>query len=658
MNEQSSYTILVPLADLHEAAGLIRVACALMPPVSRAELGRVVALGVVEIPEDLALTEGAVPARMHRQLLGRLRRLGMSPAVELRTTVRVSRQIWQGIVETAREVDANLILLGWKGWTASQEAIFSRTIDQAVKNSPCDIAVVRGLSPTCCKRVLVPVRGGPHAALALQLAIGLAERSDGTVTALHIEAEGRPPGELAQEAEEFRAVLATSPRPGRTRELVVQAESVERAILAQASSHQVVVMGAAAMGEPDSLFGPIADAVARRLDGQGLVIVKTRIPGDLPHEKWERLLLQPSRRALSTQELSTVVDKWFAENTYDSREFEDLRELVRLKQRQGLTISLGLPALNEQETVGSVIRTVKHDLMDRFALLDEIVLIDSRSSDRTREIASEHGIPVVIHQDILPQHGGLSGKGEALWKSLHILRGDLVAWIDTDIKNIHPRFVYGILGPLLKDERVKYVKGFYRRPIRVGNMVLGTGGGRVTELTARPLLNLFYPELSGLIQPLAGEYAARREVIEQVPFFTGYGVEVGLLIDILDRFGLQSIGQVDLHRRVHRNQYLPSLSKMAFTITALTLQRLEQQGRIYLRSDLNRSMKLIQHERDRFHIEIKALEDVERPPMITLPEYLSQRAQLRAAKNGDSKVQEQRSPQSVTASYHSRLTRS
>src|SRR5919197_3910315 len=167
--EQRSYTILVPLADLHEAAGLIRMASALMPLFNRAERGRVVALGVVEIPEELALTEGEVPARVHRQALGRLRRLGMSPSVELRTTVRVSRQIWQGIVETAQLEKADLILLGWKGWTASQDAIFSSTIDQAVKNAPCDIAVVSRLNPAASKRVLVPVRGGPHAALALQL---------------------------------------------------------------------------------------------------------------------------------------------------------------------------------------------------------------------------------------------------------------------------------------------------------------------------------------------------------------------------------------------------------------------------------------------------------------------------------------------------------
>src|ERR687887_1931212 len=201
--EQRSYTILVPLANLHEAPGLIRVASALMPLLSRAERGRVVALGVVEIPEELALTEGAVPARIHRQQLGRLRRLGMSPSVELRTTVRVSRQIWQGIVETAQLEKADLILLGWKGWTASQDAIFSSTIDQAVKNAPCDIAVVSRLNPDSCKRVLVPVRGGPHATPALRLATGLAEPAGGSVTALRVELEGREPGELAREAEEF-----------------------------------------------------------------------------------------------------------------------------------------------------------------------------------------------------------------------------------------------------------------------------------------------------------------------------------------------------------------------------------------------------------------------------------------------------------------------
>lgn len=171
--------------------------------------------------------------------------------------------------------------------------------------------------------------------------------------------------------------------------------------------------------------------------------------------------------------------------------------------------------------------------MPKIPLLDEIVLIDSNSADRTRQIATSLGIPVYIHQELLPQYKPRAGKGEALWKSLYVTRDDLILWIDTDIVNIHPRFVYGLLGPLLLRRDVYFVKGFYRRPLKVGDKIQAAGGGRVTELTARPLLNLFYPELSGLIQPLSGEYGGRRSVLEQIPFSSGYGVEIGLIIDIL-----------------------------------------------------------------------------------------------------------------------------
>ena len=287
--------------------------------------------------------------------------------------------------------------------------------------------------------------------------------------------------------------------------------------------------------------------------------------------------------------------------------------LVRLKKASGVTISLGLPALNEEQTIGPIIESIKRELMDRHPLLDEMVLIDSNSTDRTVEIAQSYGIPTYIHQEVLPRYGAIAGKGEALWKSLYLLKGDIIAWIDTDIRNIHPRFVYGLLAPLLQHPRIKYVKGFYRRPIRVGYKTLSTGGGRVTELTARPMLNLFYPELSGIVQPLAGEYAGRREALERLPFFTGYGVETGLLIDFLEAYGLQSIGQVDLQRRVHRNQSLLSLSKMAFTLIQVVMKRMEDQQRLRLLGELNCSMKLIQHTKDQFHLEVKDLRDQERP---------------------------------------------
>jgi glucosyl-3-phosphoglycerate synthase len=351
------------------------------------------------------------------------------------------------------------------------------------------------------------------------------------------------------------------------------------------------------------------------------VVVKTRLPGTATHDEWERLY---GRQPAPTQpsDISQIVDKWFAENTFDSREFERIDELVRLKRQQGVTISLGLPALNEEETIAGIVKSVRQELMERHPLLDEIVLIDSRSTDRTREICEDLGVPVYIHQDILPEHGSYHGKGETLWKSLHVLKGDIIAWIDTDIRNIHPRFVYGLIGPLLKDERIQFVKGFYKRPIRgPGGVLQSTGGGRVTELTARPLFNLFYPELSGLIQPLAGEQAGRRAILEQLPFFTGYGVETGLLVDLLLQYGLRAIGQVDLKRRVHRNQSLASLSVMSFGILQVVMNRLAQRHRLQLLSEVNTTMKLIQHERDRFHVELKEVGDVERPPIALLPEY-------------------------------------
>jgi glucosyl-3-phosphoglycerate synthase len=259
--------------------------------------------------------------------------------------------------------------------------------------------------------------------------------------------------------------------------------------------------------------------------------------------------------------------------------------------------------------------------MDKIPLLDEIVLIDSDSTDRTRAIAAELDVPVFIHQELLPQLGARHGKGEGLWKSLLVTRGDLVLWIDTDIVNIHPRFVYGILGPLLANPRVQFVKGFYRRPLRVGSRVQAGGGGRVTELTARPLLNLFYPELSGVVQPLSGEYGGRRTALEQLPFFSGYGVESGLLIDVFDRFGLSAIAQVDLMERIHHNQPLEALSKMSFAIIQAIVRKLERRYERPFLDEVNKTMKLIRYQAGAYFLDVEEIAEGERPPMIEIPAY-------------------------------------
>jgi glucosyl-3-phosphoglycerate synthase len=228
---------------------------------------------------------------------------------------------------------------------------------------------------------------------------------------------------------------------------------------------------------------------------------------------------------------------------------------------------------------------------------------------------------VYVHQSTLPQYEARRGKGEALWKSLYLTRGDIIVWIDTDIVNIHPRFVYGIIGPLLHNPQIQFVKGYYRRPLKVGEKIQAGGGGRVTELTARPLLNLFYPELSGVIQPLSGEYAGRRAALEQLPFSSGYGVEIGLVIDILDKFGLSAIAQVDLLERIHHNQPLEALSKMSFAIIQTVVRKLEKRFERSMLEEVNKTMKLIRYEPSRFFLDVEEIAERERPPMMDLPEY-------------------------------------
>ncbi|TAH51322.1 MAG: glucosyl-3-phosphoglycerate synthase, partial [Chloroflexota bacterium] len=383
---------------------------------------------------------------------------------------------------------------------------------------------------------------------------------------------------------------------------------------AKPRAHQLMVIGASARtNAANKVPGTVT---ARLLDEAKIpvLVVKAKQKSAVP-------MAADAELAPVDYTISVVVDKWFAENTFHAHEFEDIAQLVKLKEQQGLTISLGLPTLNEQETIGNVIKTMRQRFVEEFPLLDEIVVIDSDSTDRTIEIVERLGVPVVKHPDVLPQYGTWTGKGEALWNSLYVLRGDLIAWIDTDIVNIHPRFVYGILGPLIREPRLMYVKGFYQRPLQLGRKIQARGGGRVTELTARPLLNLFYPELSGFVQPLAGEYAGRRQALEQVPFFVGYGVETGLLIDLCTRFGLRALGQVDLEERVHRNQSLHSLSKMAFEITQVVMQRVGEARGVELVEQLNRSMKLIRYEDDDFDLDVADIQIHERPPMATIPEY-------------------------------------
>ena len=243
--------------------------------------------------------------------------------------------------------------------------------------------------------------------------------------------------------------------------------------------------------------------------------------------------------------------------------------LAERKTRDGHSISVCLPARDEEATVGTIVASIREAFQDRIGLVDEILVMDDHSTDRTATVAAEAGARVVAVDEILPELGPGEGKGEALWKSVAAATGDLIVWCDADITDFGPRFITGLVGPLLTRPEVDFVKGFYDRP--VGDSA--HGGGRVTELMARPAISLLFPHLASIVQPLAGEYAGRRRLLERLPFVQGYGVDLGLLIDIADAEGTEVIAQVDLGTRRHRNRPLDDLGPQALAVLQTALRR-------------------------------------------------------------------------------------
>jgi glucosyl-3-phosphoglycerate synthase len=314
-------------------------------------------------------------------------------------------------------------------------------------------------------------------------------------------------------------------------------------------------------------------------------------------------------------------EKWLEERTFHHSNFWDIKWLVEEKERQGLTISLCLPTLNEESTIGQEIVILKAELSDRYPLLDEIAIVDSGSTDKTCEIAQSFGADVYIASEHLPELGDRKGKGENLWKALYLLKGDLIVYVDADIKNIHPRFVYGLVGPLIQNPEVHYVKAFYDRPIAYSGVLRPTGGGRVTEILIRPLFSLFYPELAAILQPLSGEYAGRRSILEQIPFPVGYGVETSMLIDIYQKLGLYAFAQTDLDQRVHRNQETIALGRMAFGILRTFMSRLQREQLMELRGELPNIMRQYEVSESTYHQVKHTIEEFERQPMIEVEPY-------------------------------------
>ncbi len=312
------------------------------------------------------------------------------------------------------------------------------------------------------------------------------------------------------------------------------------------------------------------------------------------------------------------IRSWIRAHTFHHSRFSNLGELVERKRALGVTISLCIPTLNEEKTIGKEVVLFRSELMKRYPLLDELAVIDSGSTDRTLEVAAAFGADVYRAADILPEAGHVRGKGENLWKAIYQLRGDIIVYIDADIKNVHPRFAYGLIGPLLTHPEVQYVKAFYTRPLVMGQQVVPAGGGRVTEILVRPLFAHFFPELAAIIQPLSGEYAARRTALERLAFPVGYGVETAHLVDVYKQWGLDALAQVDLDKRVHRNQSTQDLGRMAFGILQAFLPRVWP---VHNQLPLETVLRQFQLSEAGYEPIEHAVQGPERPPMITVPAY-------------------------------------
>lgn len=310
------------------------------------------------------------------------------------------------------------------------------------------------------------------------------------------------------------------------------------------------------------------------------------------------------------------VERWLTRRSWSAADRPLDRLLDARNDANGPSVSVVLPALNEAETVGDIVTTIRRELMEKVRLVDELVVIDSGSTDATTEVARRAGARVVHRDAILPRIPAVPGKGEVLWRSLLVTGGDIVCFIDADLKDFSAGFVSGTVGPLLTDPAVQFVKAMYDRPF--GDTT--DQGGRVTEMVARPLLNLHWPQLAGFVQPLGGEYAVRRSLLERLPFPVGYGVELGLLVDALHTVGLDALAQVDVGVRKHRHQDGQALGRMAAAIYRTAQLRLSR-GHLVRPS-------LTQFERGEhgFVPHTYPVDTEERPPMREIEEYVSRRA--------------------------------
>jgi len=630
------YKVVIPTLNPNIAEAMVHLAAALagISAKDKKQQVKIIVLGVVIVPEETPLGQGAGLVKAYRTML-RYIPPESDEQLEVRTEVRVAREVWQGIEEQVREEKADLLLMHWKGSTQTPGAVYGTTNDALLRDPPCDVVLARLSNLPIVKKVLIPVRGGGYNTLALRLATNLCKRWDANPTVLRCLPPPEPisPFEVAHPtydpafADSFDPEDSLNPPPSLLSELpphsrIVTLQGNPADLIINEAEHQdLVIIGASgtevlATNESETM----AMRLARELN-KPLLVVKRHLTE----------ITQQSLPHAEDEHLAETLDQWFAQNTFHYREFRTMSSLTLLKERNNLSISLVFPVYGRVQplALADAVRRARRALMHDCALVDEIIISAPGAQFDRDEVnlflveGSENEVSY-LSKDSPASSESATGPGEALWQALREVRGDIVVWADPSMAGFEARQIYGLVGPLLTDLKFMLAGGFFSYEDETGtHPVLD----ELTELSIRPLLGGFFPKLSGIINPLSLIGAARREHLEKLSFFTGSGFLAGMAIDTLRRTNnLMSIVQVDLGAAP--DSLFPQVpQRTSAEVLNVILRRLQdrQQDRsqTHLGSLFNPSVKAIHKEGTVFSLKVTPppTPNRELPPLLYTPGY-------------------------------------
>ncbi len=574
--------VILPVLPDGDTAAHVQLAADLAGPA-----GRVVLLAVVPVLHGEDLPAATVAARAARRQLRALARLVPEDTLH-EETIRAAESLTRGIQLAAGEETEHCVLIVPLPAGAMADLLTRAPYAELLSTPPCDTVFSRPGSGQALRSVLVSARGGPHAELALDVAQRLGRARGASVTVMHVDVPFASAAERQQEQRLFQSLVARSADNPRLRTSSVPADSASEAVQEESLRHDLVVLGARVSGGKTAGLGDVPRAVLEHSTA-AVLIVKPRTPVN-------PVIFKP--RPLPVDK---IVNDWFIEHTTHCRDYSNLAELIAEKQRRHLTVGVALIAGPEHDALPAHARVLVEELGGEPPLVDDVVVMSGPDAGLIATTAALGLRTCVI------DGADADSAGRLMRASLRALQTDIVLWISADIRNVHAKLIYGLAGPLIMNGDVHYVQGFYGLPADAPDADLQNVVG---EFTARPLLNLFFAELSGLIDPLTTEHAILRSTGLNLPLFSGSAAQIGLLIDVYERLGSGAISQVALEERIARPLAMLEATRRAFSATQIVAHRLG----LTTRDRTSLTIKLIHQTEAHFEIDLIDAREIELLP--------------------------------------------